>query len=67
MKFKRRDELEAEIEELKSRICEKCLYYKKFTYEIPGAEDFKNTGLGCAIMKRKVSETFGCNKWEKKQ
>jgi len=49
---------------LKTRTCESCKSYGEYTYEIPGAEDFLTTKVGCTKMRIVVSKDFGCDEWE---
>lgn len=43
-----------------SRICKNCQHYGEYEYEIPGAEDFTGSRIGCTIMKYPFSKEFGC-------
>jgi len=50
----------------KNQVCKNCKYHKEYEYEIPGAEDFTEIEVGCILMKNRVDEDFGCNRFERK-
>ena len=55
------------FDDFESRTCDGCSYYSEYTYEIPGAEDFTNTELGCTLILHPFPITHYCNQWNAKE
>lgn len=53
-------------DEFDERRCDSCKWYGEYEYEIPGAEDFQASCVGCALLKIKIGADFCCSKYSKK-
>lgn len=52
------------VDDFESRVCTNCKFYGTYEYEIPGAEDFTSTAVGCMLIERRVPNNYGCNNWK---
>jgi hypothetical protein len=71
IKYKRCDEIEAELTELKNRTCSNCIYYTRI---VKNKEPFEcnneslnkmDENLDASDYYFRPSKDFGCNKWSK--
>ena len=60
------DATDRAYDDFESRTCENCKHYKRYEYEIPGAEDFTDFETGCILFKMKFEKTHSCKEWKAK-